>query len=262
MRARVPILMYHEVTPAPLPPFRKYSVTPAELDAQLAWLRAEGYTSVDLDTVRAAWRGEGTLPPRAVAITFDDGLRDCVEHAVPALVRHGFTATFFVVAGLVGATSRWLLAERGFELPMATWSALRAATSAGMRCEAHSMTHPRLATLDASACRDELARGRAVLEDALGQPVRHLAYPFGSYSAAVRDLARDAGYYSACTVREGLATPADDLLALPRVPVLGTEGMDEFARRVRTGASIGGVRRLVHRVARRLGMAPGRERPS
>ena len=103
MSARVPILMYHEVTPTPVERYRKYTVTPAELASQLAWLRSRRYTSVDLDAVHAAFRGQGKLPPRPVVITFDDGSRDCLEHAVPALLAHGFTATFFIVGGLVGA---------------------------------------------------------------------------------------------------------------------------------------------------------------
>jgi peptidoglycan/xylan/chitin deacetylase (PgdA/CDA1 family) len=260
MSDRVPILMYHEVTPTPIERYRKYSLTPGELAAQLAWLRARHYTAVDLGTVAAAWRGGGTLPRRPVVLTFDDGSRDCLEHAVPVLLAHGFTATFFVVAGLVGATSRWLSAERGFELPLADWPALRAAEREGMRCEAHSVTHPRLATLPDDACRGELSRGRALIEDALGHAVRHLAYPFGSNSARTRELAREAGYETACTTSEAIATSGDDLLGLPRVPVLGTEGMGEFAHRVRSARPVGplhaGVQRLTHRIGAAMRRGP------
>lgn len=260
MSAAVPILMYHEVTPTPIERYRKYTVTPAELAMQLAWLRRRGYASVDLDALDAAWRGARALPRRPVVITFDDGSRDCLEHAVPALVAHGFTATFFIVAGLVGATTRWLPAERGIELPTADWPTLRAAEQAGMRCEAHSVTHPRLALVDDDRCRDELARGRALLEEGLGRAVRHLAYPFGSQSPRTRELAREAGYVTACTTHEALATSRDDRLGLPRVPVLGTEGMREYAHRVRSARPVGAIEARVQGLAHRLG-AVARRRP-
>jgi peptidoglycan/xylan/chitin deacetylase (PgdA/CDA1 family) len=256
--ASVPILMYHEVTPTPIERYRKYTVTPTELASQLAWLRARRSTSVDLDAVYAAFRGEGSLPARPVVITFDDGSRDCLEHAVPALLAHGFTATFFIVGGLVGSTTRWLPAETGFELPTADWPMLRAAERDGMRCEAHSVSHPRLARVDDAGARDELVRGRALLKDGLGHPVRHLAYPFGSNSPRTRELAREAGYLTACTTAEALASPHDELLALPRVPILGTEGMREFRHRVRSARPVGPLHARVQGIAQRLGAAARR----
>jgi peptidoglycan/xylan/chitin deacetylase (PgdA/CDA1 family) len=147
----------------------------------------------------------------------------------------------------------------GFEIPTADWATLRAAERDGMRCEAHSMSHPRLAKVPDDACREELVRGRAVLEEGLGHTVRHLAYPFGSNSPRTRELAREAGYVSACTTHEALATARDEPLGLPRVPVVGTEGMREFAHRVRSARPVGPLRAGVERIARRLGVS-GRRR--
>jgi peptidoglycan/xylan/chitin deacetylase (PgdA/CDA1 family) len=48
------------------------------------------------------------LPPRAVALTFDDGYRDSLDVAVPLLRRWGLPATFFLVPGLLdGTVSSW-----------------------------------------------------------------------------------------------------------------------------------------------------------
>ena len=45
---------------------------------------------------------DGTLPARAVSITFDDGYEDNLANAVPVLERYSATATFFVATGYLG----------------------------------------------------------------------------------------------------------------------------------------------------------------
>ena len=48
------------------------------------------------------------LPPRAIALTFDDGYRDNLEVGAPVLERLGLPATFFVVPGILdGTVSPW-----------------------------------------------------------------------------------------------------------------------------------------------------------
>jgi len=234
----VPILMYHQVSDTPRANFVKYTVTRRAFSAQMKWLAATGYVSIDLGNLLAHRNGGTPIPPRAVVITFDDGFRECAELTAPVMEASGLTATFFLVAGLMGETSRWLVAERGIELPIMSWENARALENSGHRCESHSMTHPRLARLSPSACRDELSRSRAMLENELGRPVRHLAYPFGSESEHVREIAADCGYESGCTVAIGLSSSADDPLGLRRVPVLGTDSLLDFISRLRTAYTV------------------------
>lgn len=252
--AKVPILMYHQVTPDPLPAFRKYSVHRDDFAAQMNWLASAGYTSIGFDHLLRSRRGEDVLPLRPVIITFDDGFRECVEHAVPILEAVRFTAIFFLVAGLMGKGSRWLLAERGLDLPLIDWEAARSLVAYGFDCGVHTMHHPHLANLSTAACHEELRASRLLLEDRLGRPVPHLAYPFGSYDERVRAIAAELGYHSACTVREGFSTPTDDPLALPRVPVLGEDSLRDFQRRLQTAHRLGNlVSGLRGAVGRRLG---------
>jgi peptidoglycan/xylan/chitin deacetylase (PgdA/CDA1 family) len=233
----VPLLMYHEVSPAPDPAFRRYTVTVREFARQMRWLAALGYQSVDMDTLVRARRGEERLPKRPVIITFDDGFRACAEHAVPVLRAHRFTAMFYLVAGLVGGTSRWLVPELGIELALMDWHTARALIADGFQCGAHTVTHPRLAGLDASRLRVELVDARGRLQDELGRPIVHLAYPYGSYDPAARAAAAEAGYVTACSTRPGLSGPDDDLLALRRITVYGHDTLIDFACRLRTGAT-------------------------
>jgi peptidoglycan/xylan/chitin deacetylase (PgdA/CDA1 family) len=227
--------MYHQVMPFPPGVYRKYAVTPVAFARQMRLLRVCGYNSISLDQL-IAYRLHGALLPRQpVLITFDDGYEHLVHHAVPVLQEHGFTATFYLVAGLVGRASDWLQPEIGSTFPLMDWPSARRLEQSGFQCGAHSVSHPRLADLSTVACRSELRDSRSVLEHELGRAVEDLAYPYGSVSERVRELAAETGYRSACTVRIALSDSQDDLLALRRVPITGYDSLADFICRLRTG---------------------------
>ena len=234
----VPILMYHEVTPRPVPTFRKYALTPGVFAAQMRWLALAGYVPITLDDLLAGRSGQTRWPGRPVVITFDDGFQACAEHAAPILQARGFTATFFLVAGLMGRSSEWLRARQGLELPLMDWSRARRLEAAGFHCGAHSLSHPHLADLNPAACRVELGESRQRLEDELGHPVHHLAYPYGSYNDTVRATAAECGYQTACSVQIGLSKSDDDVFALHRVPVSGLESFVDFVFRLQGGLTM------------------------
>ena len=75
------------------------------LARQLAFLGRRCNVVPLTDALRALDRDD-PLPPRAVALTFDDGYRDQLELAAPMLARLGLPATFFLVPGLLDGTAR------------------------------------------------------------------------------------------------------------------------------------------------------------
>lgn len=244
MRRAVPILMYHQVTPRPSPEFRRYAITPRSFAAQMTFLRLTGYRTIGLDALLEHRSAGRPLPRRPVVITFDDGIQDCFEHVAPALSTRGFTAIFYLVAGLVGQTSRWMRSEIGIELPLMDWAAVRSLEAIGLQMGSHTMTHARLPALPPAACRDELSASRRLLEDRLGHEVAHLAYPFGTFDEPVRRMAAEAGYRSACSTRRGLSSGDDDPLALHRVSIYGHDSLLDFACRLWTAR---GARELLRR---------------
>jgi peptidoglycan/xylan/chitin deacetylase (PgdA/CDA1 family) len=55
------------------------------------------FRPVPHDAIVAAAEGGAPLPPRAVALSFDDGFEECYSVARPLLLRHGLPCTFFVI---------------------------------------------------------------------------------------------------------------------------------------------------------------------
>ncbi|ANM31188.1 hypothetical protein ABI59_18845 [Acidobacteria bacterium Mor1] len=99
---RLSILTYHRVLPLPEAgeyPFPAMVMAKDHFEAQMAHLARE-YNVLPLDEAVDRLRA-GDLPPRAVAITFDDGYRDNLEHALPAMERYGLPSTLFVVTDVV-----------------------------------------------------------------------------------------------------------------------------------------------------------------
>lgn len=91
---------------------------------------------------------------------------------------------------------------------------------------AHTINHRMLGKWPIETVREEMAGSRALIEEKIGRPVRHFAYPVGDPgSAGPREfaLARQLGFASAVTTRPGMIFPAhqDHLMALPRLSLNG-----------------------------------------
>ncbi|MCU0595710.1 MAG: polysaccharide deacetylase family protein [Desulfobacterota bacterium] len=84
----------------------------------------------------------------------------------------------------------------------------------------HSLTHPLLPLCDEHQLRHEVLGSKKALEEALGRPVAHFAYPGGAYDEKTLHSVRNAGYEAAVTTREGLVGIGDDPFLLPRVNVV------------------------------------------
>lgn len=96
--ARVRIVAYHRIDEPDAEPDLDpglVSATPADFRAQME-LVARRYHAISAETLLAAHRGERSLPPRAVLLTFDDGYRDFERNAWPVLRELGLPAVLFV----------------------------------------------------------------------------------------------------------------------------------------------------------------------
>jgi peptidoglycan/xylan/chitin deacetylase (PgdA/CDA1 family) len=89
------------------------------------------------------------------------------------------------------------------EMPQTlTWPMLHEMRAAGWTIGSHTRSHVSLPAESPDTIADELEGSRAALEQHLGAPVTHFAYPGGQFTAAVVDAVARAGYefaYTACT---------------------------------------------------------------
>ncbi len=225
---RLPILMYHRVAAAGSPRTARWRLDPGEFGRQLRLLREAGYYSLGLDQWRQAVGSRQPPPGKPIVLTFDDGYVDFLETAAPLLREHGFGATVFVVAELVGRSNAWD-ADLGESLSLMDWEEIEELRAQGFEIGSHSARHLPLVTLDQGRLAADLAGSKRLLEERLDHPVTSLSYPFGLHDATVQSVAGACGYEFAVTTDEWPASWADSLLALPRLEVHGDRTLEDFA---------------------------------
>ena len=93
------ILTYHRVAEPGSSPFG-LSVSPAHFEAHLAYLSTRCRVMPLLEMARRLACDD--LPPRSVAVTFDDGYVDNLRNARPLLERYEVPGTVFVATGYIG----------------------------------------------------------------------------------------------------------------------------------------------------------------
>ncbi len=234
MKAPIPILMYHQID-APPPsgtPLRGMVVSPRAFARQMKLLKLLGYRGLALRELMPYL--SGAQRGNVVGITFDDGYRNNLDNALPALHANGFSATCYVVSHALGGTNAWDAQFGVPAKPLMREEDLRAWLDAGMEVGAHSRDHVDLLRCSPEQAHEQIAGCRDDLENALGIEVRHFCYPYGRHNAEHQKLAEAAGYHTATTVQRGRARAGDNLFALPRVLIAQSTHLGHLLLKLKT----------------------------
>jgi len=131
-----------------------------------------------------------------VRLTVDDGNISDLSVILPALLKRGLQATFFVCSGRLDQPT--FLGE----------SDVRILQKNGMRIGSHGVNHRVWPRLTAPQLHDEVVRSKNILEKVCGHPIDRAACPFGAYNRRVLKALRHSGYQFVYT-SDGGATPAN-----------------------------------------------------
>lgn len=213
----VPILAYHQVNDDG----GKYSISIANFSQQMEYLTQQGYTAVTVEELADFMTGKGSLPPKPIVITFDDGYNDNLSNALPVLEKYGLRATVFIITDKVG--------QDGY----LTWDEIRQMKKRGTEIGSHTHEHLALSDLDTPGKVKQVTESKAILEQQLAAPINVLAYPYGSFDSTLFDILQTAGYKGACTGINGLNKSGGNVYALKRINV-GRDriGLAEFRLRL------------------------------
>lgn len=218
-------------------------------DEQMAWLAATGrVVTLDaaVDLLAGAPTGATGAGAAPVVVTFDDGTADLAEVALPILERHRLPATVYLATRHI---------DEGLDFPDAgtplSWRAVRDMAATGLvTFGSHTHGHVLLDRVDPRTAADELDRSRQLIEDHVGAPAHHFAYPKAVPAApSVEPLVRER-FRSAAVGGNRPNPPGNtDPHRLARTAVQVSDGNTYFVRKARGGMALeDDVRRAVNRI--------------
>ena len=208
---------------------------------QLDYLRNFG-EFISLDDAHAMLVGEYAIDGRYFCLTFDDGLKSCVDGALPILSDKNIPAAFYVVTDVLERSfppddpvARATFGFNGVNtsLDFLSWEDCRELISAGMTIGSHTASHARLSELSEEEVCVEMGRSKNKIEENTGHPCRHFCAPYGNPDRDFhlsRDgrLAMETGYSTFATGLRGPNRQGSNPFALRRDHMLANWGMHQL----------------------------------
>ena len=237
---KIPVLMYHKVSPGKK---EKYRISPERFASQMEYLSGKGYQTISPDDLlefvnpaparRGEIKEEKVLPNRPVLIAFDDGYKDNFTYAYPILKRYDFRATIFLVTRYMGKKNGWC---KGGE-EMLSRKEIEEMRREGFSFGSHTHTHPNLLELSRDKVLSEIRDSKRILEERLGEPIKFFAYPYGKFNSQIRDMVKEAGYLGAFSTLPGKNAKNEDPFLLRRILIRGYDTNPHFILNLKLGKS-------------------------
>jgi peptidoglycan/xylan/chitin deacetylase (PgdA/CDA1 family) len=209
--------MYHSVNPGARPENR-LAVTPDTFERQMRFLEEHRYNVLPLEKITDLLKNKKRIPPRTLAIAFDDGYKDNYTYAFPVLKKYNFPATMFIIINEVGRINESGIHDR------LSWDEIKIMRDSGIiDFGSHALGPEPLINLKSDEeIKRQIFDSKKVLEEKLGEPVVAFSYPEGRFSLKIRQLVIDAGYKVAVTTSPGRKFPDADVFALKRLRISST----------------------------------------
>jgi peptidoglycan/xylan/chitin deacetylase (PgdA/CDA1 family) len=179
-------------------------------------------------------------------ITFDDGYKGWIAHALPILKRLNLPATFFISSGFVGLKKHdeltYTKKNLFVKLPPRkitgglTPADMRTLVVEGFTIGGHTLNHCSLDSInDTSKLRYEITEDKSRLEKMIGVKIDYFSYPTGAHANPQINIVDEliaAGYKGAVTVSPGFNSSETNRYLLHRDLVNDGMSLPIFKARV------------------------------
>ncbi len=221
---KIPILCYHRfgnnINDS-------MTIKTSEFAAQLAWLKANNYSVISLDSAIKYLIGEiKTIPDKPVVITADDGHKSIYYEMAPLIREYRIPVTLFIYPSAISNTNYTM-----------TWEQLQKLEETKFfHVESHTFWHPNFKQEKKRLLSEEYAKfvdkqivgSKQMLEKKMGHEVKYLAWAFGIYDYELITKAVQSGYVAAFTIEQRHAAKSDTLMTLPRYMITSIYNIKAF----------------------------------
>lgn len=170
--ARLPILMYHNVTPNDSESV-DLTISTRRFEEQLQYLSEKKYTTIFVSELMDS----KPIPDKSVVLTFDDVTENQLLYALPLLKKYNCKATFFIPFAYIGKADEW---NNGSEKIM-TVEQLKSLDTTVVELGHHSYLHRKYSQLTSEEIQEDFDKSFQIISENNLKVIPALAYPYGNF---------------------------------------------------------------------------------
>ncbi|MBP9050636.1 MAG: polysaccharide deacetylase family protein [Alphaproteobacteria bacterium] len=191
-------------------------------ESQIHEIKTGGYNATTLPVIINSQATRDVLPPRTIALTFDNVNDAVLSNAVPLLLENNIPFTLFLSPGKLDDNTK---SGSGIG-----WDAIRSLKKeSSVTLALTSYTYGHIVELPEADVLSDLNRAKARFREELGQEPEFFSYPYGETSPSLTAIVSRAGFKAAFGQTSGVVSPASNLFALPRFTITDEFGdIDRF----------------------------------
>lgn len=210
---KIPVLLYHHFMEKVPENLYGTTISPAEFEEQLKYLKENGYNSITFSELLEHRKDGKKLPPNPFILTIDDGYLSNYIYAYPLLKKYNTKAAIFIVAASAGKTPGIF--------PHFTWEQAREMEKSGLvEIQNHGLNHTDHAKMAKKDLIEDVEAAQALIDKNLGKrALKVFAYPGGRYSTESRLILSKIGFNIQLTGISGLITTKTELNNIKRINV-------------------------------------------
>ncbi len=202
------------------------TVTQPAFDAQMRYLKENGYHPVTLEQLLDFMNFKDQVPEKAVIITIDDGWSSVHKIAYPILKKYNFPAILFIYTDLIGTQNAM------------TWEQLKEIQENGIDIQCKAKTRRNLAEQKedetfqdyVEAIENEIILSSMTIAEKLNKKCRSIAYPLGDHNHLVRFLLKKHGFEAGFSLKKGTNPFFVNRYKIHRSIVYGKDDLKQFKK--------------------------------